>query len=101
MKMEGNAKRERLLSEKNHLKSQQPFRNLRLLEMDPQISLMARIGKRMPGAIAEIRLRDDRIDRVHALYADELLIEAVVEVGEIVRIEAELVQNGGVDVIDV
>ena len=51
--------------------------------------------------IPGIRLRDDRINRIRALDSHELLIEAVVEVGAIVRIEAELVQDGGVEVFDV
>ena len=44
---------------------------------------------------------NDLPDRVGALDADELLVEAAVEVGQLVRVEAHLLQHGRVQVLDV
>ena len=48
-------------------------------------------------ASAQINL----LDRLRAFDADEFLVEAAVEVGQLVRVEAHLVQDGGVQVLDV
>jgi hypothetical protein len=44
---------------------------------------------------------DDLPDRVHVLDADQFLVQAAVEVGELVRVEAHLMQDRGVQVFDV
>src|SRR5580693_6475627 len=46
-------------------------------------------------------LSNELLDRLRPLDADQLLVEAVVEVGQLVRVEPELVQNGGVQILDV
>ncbi len=50
---------------------------------------------------AEALLRDDLMDRLGSFDADQLLVEAVVEVGEPVRVEAHLLQDRGVEVLHV
>jgi len=42
-------------------------------------------------------LRNNIVYRVRALDAHELLVEAVVEIAQVVRVEAELVKHGGVE----
>src|SRR5690606_24096790 len=44
---------------------------------------------------------DDLADRLGPLDADELLVEPAVEVGEPLRVEAELGEDRGVQVLDV
>src|SRR5262249_49071268 len=44
---------------------------------------------------------EDLLDRLGALDANQLLVEPAVEVGQPVRIEAELMQDGRVQVLDV
>src|SRR3982750_1573705 len=45
-------------------------------------------------------LSDDLLDRLCPFDADQLLIEPAVEVGQAVRVDAELVERGGVEVLD-
>src|SRR5205823_14159743 len=47
------------------------------------------------------KLRHDFLDRLGAFDPDQLLVEAAVEIGQAIRLEAELVQDGGVEVFDV
>src|SRR5215212_9736702 len=59
-------------------------------------------GSRRIGPVAfSRRLADEFADRLRAFDADELLVEAAVEVGEAVGVEAQLLQDGGVQVLDV
>src|SRR6266571_3835791 len=44
---------------------------------------------------------NDLADRLHGFHADELLVQAVVEVAQPVRVETELLQDGGVQVLHV
>src|SRR3954454_19733611 len=69
-------------------------------EPDPDSSLLPRekVNMHRPGSMA---LGDDPPDRLGALDADELLVQAVVEVAQALGVEAELVEDGGVQVLDV
>src|SRR5262249_24465447 len=57
----------------------------------------ARLGTRMDLR----RTSDDLLDHLRPLDADRLLVEATVEVAEAVGIEAEMLEHGGMQVLDV
>ena len=50
--------------------------------------------------VTSFHSRDDGPDRFDGYHADKLLIEAIVEIAQMVRIEAQLVQDGRVKVSD-
>src|SRR5260370_36186470 len=62
-------------------------------------------GTRVQTGCRSGRLRpeesNDLLDRLRALDADELLLQPAVEVGQMVRVEPHLVENGRVQVLDV